>query len=27
MAQRGDDKLIDPTPIPTQWDNEEWQWK
>jgi antitoxin MazE len=27
MAQRGDDKLLDPTPIPTQWDNEEWQWK
>lgn len=27
MAQQGDDKLLDPTPIPTQWDDEEWQWK
>ena len=27
MAQRGDDKLLDPQPLPTQWDDEDWQWK
>ena len=27
MARLGDDKLLDPTPIPTRWDNEDWQWK
>jgi antitoxin MazE len=25
MAERGDDKLLDP-PIPTKWDQEEWEW-
>jgi len=27
MALRGDDKLLDPQPLPTQWDDEDWQWK
>lgn len=27
MAREGDDKLLDPVPIPTRWDSEEWQWK
>ena len=27
MARLGDDKLLDPTPIPTRWDDEDWQWK
>lgn len=27
MAREGDDQLIDPVPIPTRWDNEDWQWK
>lgn len=27
MARLGDDKLLDPAPVPTRWDDEEWQWK
>lgn len=27
MAKQGDDKLLDPVPLPTQWDREEWQWR
>jgi antitoxin MazE len=27
MAKRGDDKLLDaPLPLPTRWDQEEWEW-
>ncbi len=27
MAERGDDRLLDePTPSPTQWDEDEWEW-
>lgn len=27
MAKLGDDRLLDPHPMPTTWDDEEWQWK
>ncbi|MFA5342803.1 MAG: AbrB/MazE/SpoVT family DNA-binding domain-containing protein [Kiritimatiellia bacterium] len=27
MARLGDDKLLDPQPVSTRWDDEEWQWK
>jgi len=27
MARLGDDKLLDPQPLPSQWDDEDWQWK
>jgi antitoxin MazE len=27
MARLGDDKLLDPKPISTRWDDEDWQWK
>jgi antitoxin MazE len=27
MARLGDDKLLDPQPISTRWDDEDWQWK
>jgi len=27
MARLGDDKLLDPRPIPTSWDKEDWPWK
>ena len=27
MARLKDDGLIDATPVPTKWDDEEWQWK
>jgi antitoxin MazE len=27
MSRLGDDKLLDPQPIATRWDDEEWQWK
>ena len=27
MAQAGDDKLLDAEPVPTRWDEEEWEWK
>ena len=27
MARQGDDKLLDPQPLSTRWDDEDWQWK
>lgn len=27
MSRLGDDKLLDPQPLSTRWDNEDWQWK
>ncbi|MBU4460618.1 MAG: AbrB/MazE/SpoVT family DNA-binding domain-containing protein [Verrucomicrobia bacterium] len=27
MARQGNDALLDRVPIPTRWDDEEWQWK
>ena len=27
MARLGDDRLLDPTPTTTRWDDEDWQWK
>ena len=27
MARRGDDRLLDPQPPLTRWDDAEWQWK
>ena len=27
MARLGDDKLLDPQPVSTRWDDEDWQWK
>jgi antitoxin MazE len=27
MARVGDDKLLDPYPSSTRWDDEDWQWK
>ena len=27
MAASGDDKLLDPAPGSTRWDDEDWQWK
>ncbi len=26
MAQHGDDAMIDPEPLESDWDREEWQW-
>lgn len=27
MASAGDDKLLDGQPVPSRWDEEDWQWK
>jgi len=27
MSRAGDDKLLDGEPVPTRWDEEDWQWK
>ena len=27
MARLSDDQLLDPPPVATRWDDEEWQWK
>ena len=26
MAANGDDQLLDPEPVPTEWEETEWQW-
>ena len=27
MSRLGDNAMLDPQPIPTQWDQRDWQWK
>ena len=27
MAKQGDDQLLDPSPIDSDWDENEWEWK